>query len=124
MQYDTHGTEAIRAMMTLRKCWFVNEEIYINQGCLHCGSAATYLIYFSNRHIQDLMLGFIAQYNCNHPSRVDLLDIEHFAQDYEQFLSQLEQAVIHYAFHSGKQPCQLKFEQVDSIFEHQFSMAC
>ena len=41
---DTLGTEAIRAFFTLQCCWFNNEEIYLEQGCLDCGSAATYLI--------------------------------------------------------------------------------
>lgn len=124
MQYDTQGTEAIRAMITLRKCWLTNEEVYLNQGCLHCGSAATYLLYFTNRMIQNLILNFIAKYNCNRPSRFDLLDIEHFEQQYDEFLSQLEKHVIHYAFQFAKQPCQLRFEEVESIFENTFSVAC
>lgn len=124
MQYDTQGTEAIRAMITLRKCWLTNEEIYINQGCLHCGSAATYLIYFTNRKVQKLMLDFIAKYNCNHPSRFDLLDITDFEQQYDDFLSLLEKQVIQYAFQFAKSPCPLKFEEVDSIFENTFSLAC
>ncbi|MFT4021115.1 MAG: hypothetical protein QM666_06335 [Acinetobacter sp.] len=124
MQHDTQGTEAIRAMITLRKCWLDNEEIYLNQGCLHCGSAATYLIHFTNRKIQNLMLDFIARYNCNHPKRFDLMDITDFSEHYEQFLSQLENLIIHYAFEYTNTPRTLKFEQVESIFEREFAMAC
>lgn len=45
MHPDTLGTEAIRAFFTVQCCWLNNEEIYLEKGCLHCGSAATYLIY-------------------------------------------------------------------------------
>lgn len=124
MLIETQGSEAINAMITLRQCWYANEEIYINKGCLHCGSAATYLIYFTNRKIQKLMLDFIAKYNCNHPKRVDLMDLEHFEQDYEQLLSQLEAQVIHYSFSQHNQPKRIAFEQVESIFERDFAMAC
>ena len=56
MQKDTQGTEALRAMMTLRQCWFEHEEIYLHQGCLHCGSAATYLIYFTNSNYNSIFI--------------------------------------------------------------------
>ena len=59
MHPDTLGTEAIRAFFTVQCCWLNNEEIYLEKGCLHCGSAATYLIYYTNPHIQKLMLAFI-----------------------------------------------------------------
>ncbi|MBF7685583.1 hypothetical protein I2F17_07110 [Acinetobacter sp. B10A] len=123
-QNNTQGTEATRAMKTLRQCWEQNEEIYINKGCLHCGSAATYLIYFTNREIQNTMLDFIHKYNCNHESRFDLLDIQHFPADYEQILKTLEQHVQAYAQQHQRQPCSLHFEQVKSIFEHEFNLAC
>ncbi|MBJ7436161.1 MAG: hypothetical protein JHC54_10600, partial [Acinetobacter sp.] len=51
MHPDTLGTEAIRAFFTVQCCWLNNEEIYLEKGCLHCGSAATYLIYYTNPHI-------------------------------------------------------------------------
>ncbi|MCG2574690.1 hypothetical protein LVY74_14155 [Acinetobacter sp. ME22] len=123
MPQETQGTEALRAMITLRQCWFNHEEIYIHQGCLHCGSAATYLLYFTNRNIQKQILDFIGRYNCNHSKHLDLLDFSHFQDDYELFLSQLEQSVIHYAF-AHQQPRQLAFEQVESIFEREFHRAC
>lgn len=123
MPQETQDTEALRAMITLRQCWFNHEEIYIHQGCLHCGSAATYLLYFTNRDIQKQMLDFIGRYNCHHSKHLDLLDFSHFQHDYELFLSQLEQSVIHYAF-AHQQPHQLAFEQVESIFEREFHRAC
>lgn len=124
MQHHTLGTEAIRAFFTLQCCWLNNEEIYLEQGCLHCGSAATYLIYFSNRHIQDLMLEFINKYRCHHSRRMDLLDIESFENDYGQFLEHLEKEVNHYARKHHEDPRILTFESVESIFEREFRIAC
>lgn len=124
MLYETQGTEAIRAMITLRQCWFSNEEIYLNQGCLHCGSAATYLIYFTDRKIQKLMLDFIAEYPCQNSQRFDLLDLEHFEQRYENFLSELEKRVIHYSFGQTQSPRSQNFEEIESIFERPYSIAC
>lgn len=121
MQKDTQGTEALRAMMTLRQCWFEHEEIYLHQGCLHCGSAATYLIYFTHRPIQDFMLNFIGKYNCHHPKGFDFLDLNGFSGTYEHFLSMLEKQVIHYAFQQH-QRCTLRFEQIDSIFEREYPL--
>ena len=37
MTIETQGAEAVRAMMTLRKCWYENEEIYLKQDYSHCG---------------------------------------------------------------------------------------
>lgn len=124
MLYETQGTEAIRAMMTLRQCWLNNEEVYLNRGCLHCGSAATYLIYFTNRQIQDLMLNFIAQYPCQGNSRFDLLDLAHFAHTYDEFLTALENLVIHYSFSRSLSVRTHKFEQIESIFERAAAIAC
>ncbi|HRM15507.1 MAG TPA: hypothetical protein PLX05_07730 [Acinetobacter parvus] len=112
----TQGAEALRAMITLRQCWHEHNEIYLNQGCLHCGSAATYLIYFSDRDIQKLMLNFIARFSCHLYPQFDFLDLEGFDTDYQQLLNQLENLVISYAF-SQHQPRRLAFEQVESIFE-------
>ncbi|SDB94410.1 hypothetical protein [Acinetobacter boissieri] len=123
-QNDTQGTEAIRAMTTLRQCWANNEEIYINKGCLHCGSAATYLIYFTNRDIQNTMLNFVEKYNCNRVDRFDLLDITHFPNEYEQVLAQLEQQIQHYAQNTPTKPRQICFEHVTSIFERELNIAC
>lgn len=122
MYIETQGSEAMNAMIALRQCWYEHEEIYLNQGCLHCGSAATYLIYFTNRTIQKVMLEFIAKYNCNHPKRLDLLDIDHFAQDYENMLSQLESHVIHYSFSQHNQPKKQSFYDVISIFERAYAV--
>lgn len=124
-QENTQGTEAIRAMATLRQCWTSNEEIYINKGCLHCGAAATYLIYFTNRNIQNSMLNFIQKYNCNRTDRFDLLDIEYFASDYECILTILEQQIIAYAATTySQQKRSICFEDVSSIFERELNMAC
>ncbi|GAA5001230.1 hypothetical protein GCM10023206_03610 [Acinetobacter puyangensis] len=124
MQHQTLGTEAIRAFFTLQCCWLNNEEIYLEQGCLHCGSAATYLIYYTNRHIQDLMLDFIGRYNCHHPTRFDLRDLEDFEQNYVQFLERLELEINHYARKHHADQRTITFEQIDSIFENQYSMVC
>lgn len=124
MLHETQGTEAIRAMITLRKCWFENEEIYLNQGCLHCGSAATYLIYFTDRKIQQLLLKFIGQYNCNAKLNFDFLDIESFSSQYETLLSQLESLVIHYSFSRTQQPRTQCFEDIESIFERPYAGLC
>lgn len=124
MTIETQGTEAMRAMITLRQCWFENNEIYLNQGCLHCGSAATYLIYFTNRKVQSLMLNFIGQYNCNPKLNFDFLDIENFAEKYEHFLSQLERSVIQYSFSKTLQTKTQSFESIESIFERSYTNVC
>lgn len=124
MTTETQGTEAIRAMITLRKCWYENNEIYLNQGCLHCGSAATYLIYFTNRNIQKLMLDFIGKFNCNHKRNFDFLDLEYFPSQYEQFLTQLERYVIQYSFSKTYQTKTQYFEDIESIFERTYSGLC
>lgn len=124
MTIETQGTEAIRAMITLRKCWYENDEIYLNQGCLHCGSAATYLIYFTNRNIQKLMLDFIGHYNCNAKLNFDFLDIENFSEQYEHFLSQLERSVIQYSFGKTQQKKTQDFENIESIFERSYTAVC
>lgn len=121
---DTLATEAIRAFFTLQCCWLNNEEIYLEKGCLHCGSAATYLIYYTNREIQTLMLDFIKQHNCVHAERMDLRDIVCFNDKYEQFLQILEIAVNQYARSANHLPLTLKFEEVESIFERTYAVAC
>lgn len=122
IQQHTQASEAIRAFFTLQCCWLNNEEVYLEQGCLHCGSAATYLIFYTNRQIQKLMLDFIGQHNCI--ARVDLRDLPHFEQNYEQFLQILEQEVNAYARSVSHVARCLPFEQVDSIFERQYAIAC
>ena len=124
MNQETQGTEAIRAMITLRKCWYESDEIYLNQGCLHCGSAATYLIYFTNRKVQNLMLDFIGRYNCNPKLNFDFLDIENFSEQYEHFLSQLERLVIQYSFGKTQKIKAQSFENIESIFERPYSGLC
>lgn len=118
----TQGTEAIRAFFTLQCCWFNHEEIYLEQGCLQCGSAATYLIFHTNRRVQKLMLDFIAQYDCI--AHIDLRDLPNFSQAYEQFLQQLEQEVNFYARSVHNIERQFCFEQVESIFEREYVIAC
>ncbi|ENU79566.1 hypothetical protein F975_02817 [Acinetobacter sp. ANC 3789] len=123
MPQDTQGTEALRAMVTLRQCWFDHEEVYLHQGYLHCGSAVTDLIYFTSRPIQDFMLSFIGKYNCHPANGFDFLDLNDFSGSYEHFLSVLEKQVIHYAFQQhGRRT--LRFEQIDSIFERELPPAC
>ncbi|MGQ9374146.1 hypothetical protein ACUM6W_09955 [Acinetobacter tandoii] len=124
MQQATLGTEAIRAFFTLQCCWLNSEEIYLEQGCLHCGSAATYLIYFTNTHIQKHLLDFIAQYRCVHNQGVDLLYVENFEQHYSDFLQILEKEINYYASQYHDLPRQHAFESIDSIFERTFAIAC
>lgn len=118
------GTETIRAFFTVQCCWFNNEEIYLEKGCRHCGSAATYLIYYTDQHIQRQMLKFINQYNCHLSKGLDLLDLPDFQEKYNDFLEILENHVNFYARKHYEFPCEFTFEQVDSIFERTFSMAC
>ncbi len=120
----TLGTEAIRAMITLRSCWQENEEIYLNRGCLHCGAAATYLIYFTSRKIQQLMLDFIAQFPCSQQILFDHTDVQGFGEAYEHFLQQLEQQIIHYAFSQTLQKRAQPFEHIESIFERPALQLC
>lgn len=121
---DTLGTEAIRAFFTLQCCWLNNEEVYLEQGCLKCGSAATYLIYHTNPHIQKRLLKFIEKYRCHQARRDDLLDLDFFEKDYEDFLQILENEVNFYARLHHDIPRHIQFEDVDSIFERAHAMAC
>ncbi|MEX5538736.1 hypothetical protein ABFV54_26885, partial [Pseudomonas syringae] len=82
------------------------------------------LIYFTNKNIQKIMLDFISRYNCNHSGRFDLLDLNHFEKEYEQFLSSIEQEIIHYAFKEQNTPRKYAFESIESIFERELIMAC
>ncbi len=82
---DTLGTEAIRAFFTLQCCWLNNEEVYLEQGCLKCGSAATYLIYHTNPHIQKRLLKFIEKYRCHQARRDDLLDLDFLKKTMKTF---------------------------------------
>jgi len=124
VEQPTLATEAIRAFFTLQCCWLNNEEIYLEKGCLHCGSAATYLIYFTNTPIQNLLLNFIQKYNCHHSRKLDLLDLLDFEEQYNDFLQILENAVNSYACQYQNRPRALAFEQVDSIFEREAIVAC
>lgn len=124
VEQPTLATEAIRAFFTLQCCWLNNEEIYLEKGCLHCGSAATYLIYFTNTPIQNLLLNFIQKYNCHHSRKLDLLDLLDFEEQYNDFLQILENAVNIYACQYQNRPRVLAFEQVDSIFEREAAVAC
>src|SRR5690606_6204151 len=121
---DTLGTEAIRAFFTVQCCWFNNEEIYLEKGCAHCGSAATYLIYYTNSHIQRHLLKFIDKYYCHLVQRQDLRDLEHFPEEYENFLEILESEVNFYARQHHDIPRERCFEQVESVFEHPYAVAC
>lgn len=121
---DTLGTEAIRAFFTVQCCWLNNEEIYLEQGCLDCGSAATYLIYHTNTHIQKHLLKFIEKYRCHQARRNDLLDLDFFQQNYEDFLHILENEVNFYARLHHDVPRDRCFEEIESIFEHRYAAAC
>lgn len=122
--YTSHSqaTEAIRAFFTLHCCWLNQQEIYLEQGCLHCGSAATYLIYYTNRKIQAMMLNFIDRYNCI--EHIDLLDIESFSEIYDEFLQHLEIEINRYACGVQHLERLLCFEDVESIFERSSAMIC
>lgn len=122
--YASHSqaTEAIRAFFTLQCCWLNQQEIYLEQGCLHCGSAATYLIYYTNRKIQAMMLNFIDRYNCI--EHIDLLDIESFSEIYDEFLQHLEIEINRYACGVQHLERLLCFEDVESIFERSSAMIC
>ncbi|MGO1158542.1 hypothetical protein ACTL4S_06930 [Acinetobacter lwoffii] len=120
---DTLGTEAIRAFFTLQCCWLNNEEIYLEQGCPDCSSAATYLIYHTNTHIQKHLLKFIEKYRCHQARRNDLLDLDFFQKDYEDFLHILENEVNFYARLHHDVPRDRCFEEIESIFERHYAMA-
>ena len=124
MQHPTQGTEAIRAFFTLQACWSNNEEIYLEKGCQHCGSAATYLIYYTNPHIQKLILNFIQQYNCFLSKGLDFLDLPDFEEHYNHFLQVLEKEVNFYARQHHELNRHFAFEELDSIFERSYSLAC
>lgn len=124
MQQDNLGTEAIRAFFTLQCCWLNSEEIYLEKGCTHCGSAATYLIYFTNTPIQKLMLQFITQYHCHLNKGMDLLDLHDFADHYNDFLQRLEKEINFYARKHHEIPRTHVFEEIESIFERSYSLAC
>ena len=124
MQNPTLATEAIRTFFTLQCCWLNSEEIYLEKGCTHCGAAATYLIYYTNSHIQKMMLEFIEKYNCHLSKGWDLLDLHDFEEQYNDFLQLLEKEVNFYArqHHDIARP--FAFEALDSIFERPFALAC
>ena len=124
LEQPTLATEAIRAFFTLQCCWLNSEEIYLEQGCLHCGSAATYLIYFTLAPSQKILLDVIQKYNCHNSKKSDLLDLLDFEQNYNDFLQVLESAVNSYARQYQNQACHLAFESVESIFEREAAIAC
>lgn len=124
MQNPTLGTEAIRTFFTLQCCWLNNEEIYLEKGCQHCGAAATYLIYFTNSHIQKMMLAFIEKYHCHLSQGWDLLDLHDFEDQYNDFLQLLEKEINFYARLHHDIPRQFAFEELDSIFERPYPIAC
>ncbi len=121
---DTLGTEAIRAFFTVQCCWLNNEEIYLEKGCLHCGSPATYLIYYTNPHIQKLMLAFIKKYHCVLSREQDLLDLPDLKMTTTPSYKLLSTKYNFYArlHHDIIRP--FAFETVDSIFERRYALAC
>ena len=123
MHQDNLGTEAIRAFFTLQCCWLNSEEIYLEKGCTHCGSAATYLIYFTNSPIQKLMLQFIGKYQCHFARKMDLLDFPDFEEKYNDFLQILENEINTYARTHHEIPKNHSFEDIDSIFERSYAIA-
>ena len=124
MQQHTLGTKAIRAYFTLQCCWLNNEEVYLEKGCSHCGSAATYLLYFTHGHIQKLMLDFIAKFPCLTSPKVEFYTIPNFEKEYNDFLQILEKEVNFYARKHHDIPRHYAFEQIDSIFERSYLNAC
>lgn len=120
----TLATEAIRAFFTLQCCWLNDEEMYLEGSCQHCGSAATYLIYFTNPAIQKLLLSFIAKYNCIHNKYTDLLDLPEFEKNYNFFLQQLESEVNCYARQTQHVIRKISFENIHSIFGRVSAIAC
>lgn len=124
MHQENMGTEAIRAFFTLQCCWLNSEEVYLEKGCTHCGSAATYLIYFTNTSIQKLMLKFVHQYGCHLSKGLDLLDLHDFEHNYNQFLEILESEINTYARTHSEAPRKIALEDIESIFERSFSIAC
>lgn len=124
MQDPTLATEAIRTFFTLQCCWLNNKEIYLEKGYQHCGAAATYLIYYTNTHIQKLMLAFITKFNCHLAKGWDLLDLDDFEDQYYDFLQLLEKEVNFYARQHHDIARVFAFEDLDSIFERPYSMAC
>ncbi len=127
MQQQYHhnlATEAIRAFFTLQYHWLNNEETYLQKQDSHCGSAATYLIYFTNRQIQNLILNFVSKYSCHSLQYPDLLDLESFGPDYEYLLQMLELEVNQYAKQHFLEPCDSKFESIRSIFNPEHRLFC
>ena len=124
MTQPTLATEAIRAYFTLQCCWLNNEEVYLEEGCQHCGSAATYLIYYTNAKIQKLLLDFISQHSCIQSKRVDWSDLPDFEQRYNTFLQILEKEVNSYACENQQLACSKPFESVSSIFENTAETMC
>ena len=124
MHPHSMGTEAIRAFFTLQCSWLNDEDVFLNPADPQCGSAATYLIYFTHHHIQHLMLDFIARFPCSQSGNLDLLDVPHFEQDYNHFLELLEKEVNFYARRHHDLPRQLGFEDITSIFTRTYGQAC
>lgn len=123
MEKPTLASEAIRAYFTLQCCWLNDEEIYLEKGCQNCGSAATYLIYFTDANIQKLLLSFIGQYKCIYNNQTDLLDLPDFSEKYNLFLQNLELKVNRYACKHQQAERKIAFEDIDSIFERIASVA-
>lgn len=124
LEQPTLASEAIRAYFTLQCCWLNDEEVYLLQGCPHCGAAATYLIYFTNLKIQKLLLNFIAQYRCAFNPTFDVLDLPEFEQHYNVFLQELEYEVNRYACQHQALTRGQAFEEIESIFDRSAAIAC
>lgn len=124
MPQHSMGTEAIRAFFSLQCCWLNDEEIFLHPDCQTCGAAATYLMYFSNQHIQHLILEFVAKYSCSQSGKIDLLDLTHFEHDYDDFLQLLEKEVNFYARQHHELPRRMCFEEVGSIFNRIYGRVC
>lgn len=124
MSKDTLGTEAIRAFFTLRSCLVNHKDTYLEHGCTHCGSAATYLIYQTNTHIQKIIFELVGKYRCQHHQPYDLMKFPVSVDDQYKFLNILQHEVNFYArLHHDIDRIQ-RFENLPSIFERSYATAC
>ncbi len=66
---------------------------------------------------------FIEKYRCHQARRNDLLDLDFFQKDYEDFLHILENEVNFYARLHHDVSRERCFEEIESIFERHYAMA-
>ena len=120
---NTLGTEAIRAILKIENRWHHHQEIYLEQGMLNIGRAATYLMNNTNPHIQHLFLNFNEKYYAAQKD-INLRTLPLFIQDYEYFLKLLNLEVMFFARGHHHQICEKQFEQFTSVFEDSSYFLC